>query len=77
MVDTLNHHLLVALQLDGIATDKAEKLMRIKSQDSSQRSLWTVGWMSKNKSRLRSRQKFFLDIPFNRTQLQRYRSSLD
>src|SRR5207302_10690026 len=67
MVDTLNHHSLVALQLDGIATDKAEKLMRIKSQDSSQRSLWTVGWMSKNKPRLRSRQNFFLDIPFNRT----------
>src|SRR6266568_2604279 len=67
MVDTLNHHSLVALQLDGIATDKAEKLMRIKSQDSSQRSLWTVGWMSKNKPRLRSRQNFFLDIPFDRT----------
>ena len=32
-----------------------------------QRSETTVGWISRKKSRLRSRQNFFLDIPFYRT----------
>ena len=32
-----------------------------------QRSETSVGWISRNKSRLRSRENFFLDIPFYRT----------
>ena len=33
----------------------------------SQGNETTVGWISRKKSRLRSRQNFFLDIPFYRT----------
>ena len=32
-----------------------------------QRTETSVGWISRKKSRLRSRQNFFLDIPFYRT----------
>ena len=47
--------------------------MRIKRQNSVQRSRWTVGWVSRITSQLRSRQNFFLDIPFYRTHRQQKR----
>src|SRR5215469_3802663 len=68
MVDTLNHHLLVALSTRWHRHQEAEKLMRTKRQNSFQRSRWRVGWVSRIKSQLPSRQNFFLDIPFYRTQ---------
>src|SRR6185437_11683579 len=67
MVDTFNHHRLVALSTRWHLHQEAEKLMRIESHSAWQRSQWIVGWMSRNKSRLRSRGSFSLDIPFHRT----------
>src|SRR5579864_5171964 len=66
MVDTFNHHSLVALSTRW-RTPVAEKLMRAQRQN-LQRSQWNVGWISRNQSPFRSRQNFFLDLPFYRTQ---------
>jgi hypothetical protein len=41
--------------------------MRIESHSAWQRRQWRVGWVSRIKSRLRSRENFFLDFPFHRT----------
>jgi len=62
MVDAFNTTSLSRSQLDGIATSKQEKLMRIEKQNSLllQRSQWSVGWLSRNNSRFRSRQNFVL-----------------
>src|SRR5262249_19618774 len=60
-------HLLVALSTRWHRHQEAEKLMRTKRQNSFQRSRWRVGWVSRIKSQLPSRQNFFLDIPFYRT----------
>ncbi len=68
MVDTLNHHWLAALSNPMALPPLAEKLMRIKRQNRSSEADGKWGWISRNQSRLRSRQNFFLDIPFYRTQ---------
>ena len=62
MVDTVNHTGLSLSQLDGVATSSRETYENQKAKP-LQRSRWKVGWVSRNKSRLRSRQNFFLDIP--------------
>src|SRR5215471_12477445 len=69
MVDTLNHHWLVALSTRWRRRQEAEKLMRTERQNSFPPSRCRVGWRSRIKSHLRSRQNFFLDIPFDRTSL--------
>ena len=65
MVDTVNHTGLSLSQLDGVATSSRETYENQKAKP-LQRSRWKVGWVSRNKSRLRSRQNFFLDIPLYR-----------
>jgi len=59
MVDTVNHTGLSLSQLDGVATSSRETYENQKAKP-LQRSRWKVGWVSRNKSRLRSRQNFFL-----------------
>ena len=56
-----------SFKLDGIATSAEETYEHGQSAKLLQRSETSVGWISRNKSRLRSRQNFFLDIPFYRT----------
>ena len=57
-----------SFELDSIATVRTRKLTSMGNQAKLlQRSETSVGWISRNKSRLRSRQNFFLDIPFYRT----------
>ena len=56
-----------AFELDGIATVCRGNSRAWAIGQASQGSGISVGWISRNKSRLRSRENFFLDIPFYRT----------
>jgi hypothetical protein len=59
---------LAALSNSMAPSPSAKTLTRMDNKPNFSREVETsVGWISRKKSRLRSRRKFFLDIPFYRT----------
>jgi hypothetical protein len=69
MVDTFNDTGLPLSQTRIATTISREPMSMDKRPNFPKRPETTVGWISRNKSRLRSRRNFFLDIPFYRTSL--------
>jgi hypothetical protein len=64
----MKHHLACcSLKLDGCVTISRETHENGQQAKLLQGNETTVGWISRKKSRLRSRENFFLDIPFYRT----------
>ena len=66
MVDTFNQHWLAALSNSMASSPARGGTYENEKAKLLQRGLCKVGWISRNKSRLRSRRSFFLDIPFYR-----------
>ena len=64
----MKHHLACcSLKLDGRVTISRETHENGQQAKLLQGNDTTVGWISRKKSRIRSRENFFLDIPFYRT----------
>src|SRR4030095_3570347 len=67
MVDTLNHHWLFPLSTLLPCHHYAEELLIIKRKNSCSEADGKWAGSRETNPRLRSRQNFFLDIPFDRT----------
>src|ERR1019366_3499571 len=64
----MKHHLACcSLKLDGRVTISRETHENGQQAKLLQGNDTTVGWISRKKPRIRSRENFFLDIPFYRT----------